>query len=164
MKYGDTLQQRSIPQWETRKAIPFLCLKISDFVDATLDNVDYNDIKHLIKIRTTNRQVQGQAQTIPGSDNEAKALSRFEEELYAELKEQHQRVTLFVQCKAGEIDRRLSETMMRRCTTRWLIMACSGHVDKQIALLEKRQSATGKVKIPVRRLEKFAKAEEEILK
>ena len=72
---------------------------------ATPDNVDYNDIKHLIKVRTTHGQ--GQARTIPGSNNEAKAFQAFEDELYNELKEQHQRIDLFVQSKAGEIARRL---------------------------------------------------------
>lgn len=72
---------------------------------ATLDNVDYNDIKHLIKVRTT--QGQGQAKAIPDSDNEAKAFHAFEDELYRELREQHQRIDLFVQSKAGEVGRRL---------------------------------------------------------
>lgn len=72
---------------------------------ATLDNVDYNDIKHLIKVRTT--QGQGQAKNIPGSNNEVKQLQAFEDELYGELYEQHQRVGLFVKSKSGEIGRRL---------------------------------------------------------
>lgn len=45
--------------------------------------------------------------TVPGKDNEAKALQKFEDKLYAELWEQHQRIDLFVQSKAGEITRRL---------------------------------------------------------
>lgn len=72
---------------------------------ATLDNVDYNDIKHLIKVRTT--QGQGQARAVPGSDGEAKAFQAFEDELFRELRDQHQRIDLFVQSKAGEIARRL---------------------------------------------------------
>lgn len=72
---------------------------------ATPDNVDYNDIKHLIKVRTS--QGQGQARSIPGSDDETKAFHAFEDELYRELRDQHQRIDLFVQSKAGEIGRRL---------------------------------------------------------
>lgn len=72
---------------------------------ATPDNIDYNDIKHLIKARTT--QGQSQAKAIPGSDNETKAFHAFEDELYCELRDQHQRIDLFVQSKAGEIARRL---------------------------------------------------------
>ena len=72
---------------------------------ATPDNVDYNDIKHLIKLRTTQRQ--GQAKPIPGSHHETKAFHAFENELYHELHDQHQRIDLFVRSKAGEIARRL---------------------------------------------------------
>lgn len=125
MKYGDTLPQRSIPLWENY-------------------NVDYNDIKYLIKAHTTRGQAQ--AVTIPGKDNETKALQKFEDKLYAELWEQHQRIDLFVQSKAGEITRRLL------------------HLDKQIAQLEKRNAYSNHTKIPVRRLEKFSKAEEATLK
>lgn len=125
MKYGDSLQQRSIPLWESY-------------------NVDYNDIKHLIKVRTT--KGQGQAKAIPGSDNETKAFHPFEDELYHELRDQHQRIDLFVQSKAGEVGRRL------------------GHLDKQIAHLEIRSFPTGHGKIPIRRLEKFSHLEEAAIK
>ncbi|MCJ1466927.1 hypothetical protein MMC07_005549 [Pseudocyphellaria aurata] len=125
MKYGETLQQRSIPLWENY-------------------NIDYNDIKYLIKAHTTRGQAQ--AVTVPGKDNEAKALQKFEDRLYAELWEQHQRIDLFVQSKAGEITRRLL------------------HLDKQIAQLEKRNASSKCTKIPVRRLERFSKAEEATLK
>lgn len=69
------------------------------------DNIDYNDIKRLIKVHTTKGQAEAIA--IPGKDNEAKALQKFEDELYVELREQHQRIDLFVQSKSGEITRRL---------------------------------------------------------
>ena len=77
---------------------------------ATSDNVDYNDIKHLIKVRTT--QAQGQAKAIPGSDNESRAFHAFEDELYRELRDQHQRIDLFVQSKSGEIIRRLGTSLV----------------------------------------------------
>lgn len=116
MKYGDTLQQRSIPLWQTceQKLLPNAFQSQLLTAHTTPDNVDYNDIKHLIKVRTTHGQ--GQAKAIPGSDNEAKQLQEFEEELYRELREQHQRISLFVQSKAGEITRRLS--MPRQLWTR----------------------------------------------
>ena len=115
MKYGETLQQRSIPLWQSCKDI-FLLRKLKFGMlsgHATLDNVDYNDIKHLIKVRTT--QGQGQAKAIPGSDNESKAFHAFEEELYQELRDQHQRIDLFVQSKAGEVGRRLGTYLEPRC-------------------------------------------------
>ncbi|KAI9709169.1 MAG: hypothetical protein M1812_007754 [Candelaria pacifica] len=71
-----------------------------------LDNVDYNDIKHLIKARTTRGQAQ--AISIPGRSDEDKALKDFEDELFTELFEQHHRIGLFVLSKSGEIERRLS--------------------------------------------------------
>lgn len=107
MKYGDSLQQRSIPLWESCKKNPRLRTPKYKVLSghATPDNVDYNDIKHLIKVRTT--KGQGQAKAIPGSDNETKAFHPFEDELYHELRDQHQRIDLFVQSKAGEVGRRL---------------------------------------------------------
>ncbi|KAL9035412.1 MAG: hypothetical protein Q9180_004876 [Flavoplaca navasiana] len=105
MKYGETLHQRSIPEWVNY-------------------NVDYNDLKRLIKTRTT--RGQGEALSIPGHGNQAKALKAFENEFYRELHDQHQRVDLFVQSKSGEISRRLV------------------HLDKQVAGKDLGQ-ATGKI-------------------
>lgn len=64
----------------------------------------------MIKVRTTRGQAE--AVSIPGHGHESKALRDFEEELYAELHEQHQRIDLFVQSKSGEIARRLSTWML----------------------------------------------------
>ena len=109
MKYGETLQQRSIPLWESCNKVPyFRASKLNVLTGhATPDNIDYNDIKHLIKVRTTHGQ--GQPKAIPGSDNETKAFHAFEDELYHELRDQHQRIDLFVQSKAGEVGRRLGK-------------------------------------------------------
>lgn len=108
------------------------------------DNVDYNDLKRLIKIRTT--RGQGEALTIPGHENEAKALHTFENEFYTELKDQHQRVDLFVQSKAGEVQRRLV------------------HLDKQVGHLQQRYASHPTGKISVKRLERFSRAEEAVEK
>ncbi|CAL8581902.1 hypothetical protein XPA_007582 [Xanthoria parietina] len=120
MKYGETLQQRSIPEWENY-------------------NVDYNDLKRLIKVRTT--RGQGEALSIPGHGNEAKALKAFEHEFYRELADQHQRVDLFVHSKAGEISRRLA------------------HLDSQVGQLQQRYALLQPGKIPVKRLERYSRAE-----
>ncbi|MCJ1389244.1 hypothetical protein MMC18_002100 [Xylographa bjoerkii] len=125
MKYGATLQQRSIPEWGTY-------------------NIDYNEIKHLIKRRTT--RSQGQAILISGQAAASKASDDFEDELYAELLDQHQRIDLFVRSKSGEIERRLD------------------HLHKQVLNLVKQCQATTRKPISVRRLEKFAKAESEVLR
>lgn len=110
----------------------------------TLDNIDYNDIKHLIKVRTTHGH--SQAKAIPGSSIEVKESQKFEDELYKELRDQHQRISLFVRSKSGEINRRLA------------------HLDKQIAQLGLRSFSGGQTKISVRRLEKFSRIEEAALK
>ncbi|KAI9773807.1 MAG: hypothetical protein M1840_006032 [Geoglossum simile] len=126
MKYGQTLLLRSIPEWG-----PY--------------NVEYNEIKHLIKVRTTRDQAH--AISIPGrGDGENTALKEFEDELYAELSEQHQRIDLFVFSKSGEVSRRLN------------------HLDKQVLQLIGRPKPSARTRISVRRLEKFSKAEEEVLK
>lgn len=109
-------------------------------IDNRTDNVDYNDLKRLIKIRTT--RGQGEALTIPGRGNEAKALKAFENEFFRELTDQHQRVDLFVQSKAGEISRRLA------------------HLDRQVGQLQHRYPLHRPGNTSVKRLERFARAEE----
>ncbi|KAI4271961.1 MAG: hypothetical protein LQ337_005631 [Flavoplaca oasis] len=104
-----------------------------------MDNVDYNDLKRLIKTRTT--RGQGEALSIPGHGNQAKALKAFENEFYRELHDQHQRVDLFVQSKSGEISRRLV------------------HLDKQVGLLQQRYAAHQPGKTSVKRLERYSRAE-----
>ena len=108
------------------------------------DNVDYNEIKQLIKVRTSN--APGQAIPIAGQKNDIKVLEDFEKELYAELLDQHQRIDLFVRNKSGEIKRRLD------------------HLNRQLIQLEVQSQLASKKRISVRRLEKFSKVEGEVLK
>ncbi len=115
----------------------------------------------MIKVHTTKGQAQAIA--IPGKDNEAKALEKFEDELYDELRDQHQRIDLFVQSKSGEITRRLGMRSSLGLSDVSLIIR-SVHLERQIAHLGKPNAYSKKEKIPVRRLEKFAKIEEETLK
>lgn len=70
------------------------------------DNIDYNSLKHHIKVHTTKDQATAIA--IPGRRDTA--LGKFEDELYSELCCQHDRVHLFVTSKADEIARRLRMT------------------------------------------------------
>ncbi|KAI9749259.1 MAG: hypothetical protein M4579_006936 [Chaenotheca gracillima] len=126
MKYGQTLQQRSIPEWG-----PY--------------NVDYNDIKNLIKAKTT--QERPQAIDIPGSSrSSSNANADFEEQLFEELLEQHERIDLFVKSKSGEIKRRLD------------------HLNKQVNALRRRDFPVSRNRLPIARLEKWSKAEEDVLK
>jgi hypothetical protein len=95
MKYGEQLEQESVPQW-------------------SLHNLDYNSLKHEIKTHTTRNQATAIA--IPGQQDHA--LRKFEDGLYLELCRQHDRVSLFVNSKADEISRRLGHLQSR--INRWL--------------------------------------------
>ncbi|KAF2155582.1 hypothetical protein K461DRAFT_77199 [Myriangium duriaei CBS 260.36] len=123
MKYGDTLQQRSIAAWQTH-------------------NIDYQDIKHFIKINTT--PGKGKAVCIPGqTDTNAEV---FEKRLFAILEEQDERITWFVKSKVGEIQRRLA------------------HLEQQIEKYTNRTSDPQGRRTTIRRLERYGKAETDILK
>lgn len=84
MKYGQRFEDESVPEW-------------------SLNNVDYNALKHKIKANTT--QNQGDAIVIPG--HQQTALEKFEDDLYNDLCIEHHRVGLFVTSKYAEISRRL---------------------------------------------------------
>lgn len=111
MKYGDSLPQRSIPEWAACR-FTGLSLLIEALTYMIPDNVDYNEIKRLIKARTTDAEAQ--AISISGSQDKSEALKELEDELYVELVEQHQRIALFVRSKSGEIKRRLSSLLNTR--------------------------------------------------
>ncbi|KAI0537238.1 hypothetical protein GGR58DRAFT_358414 [Xylaria digitata] len=85
MKFGERLEEASVPGW-------------------SLQNVDYNSLKHQIKVHTTKDQATT-AIAIPGHQDYA--LKKFEDAFYLELRAQHGRVGLFVVSKADEISRRL---------------------------------------------------------
>jgi len=85
MKFGETLYQRSVPKWAAY-------------------NVNYNELKRLIKLRTSSGVAL--PLTIPGQ-----GISRWEDlekELFSLLKDQHDNITLFLRSKQGEIERRLT--------------------------------------------------------
>ena len=108
MKFGENLRERSAPQWAIRESI-----KPCNDLDTILiclvsENIDYDDLKRIIKDRTTSSQ--NQPRFIPGQGNEAKALKEFEKELYDQLLEQHERVSRFVRSKGDELARRLGTT------------------------------------------------------
>ncbi|ORX98527.1 hypothetical protein BCR34DRAFT_496053 [Clohesyomyces aquaticus] len=84
MKYGDTLRQRSIPEW-------------GHF------NIDYDYLKDLIKNQTT--PGAGKALSIPGQGEPTEKA--FGETFFKVLKAQHDRINLFIKSKSGEIERRL---------------------------------------------------------
>ncbi|KAK0387248.1 hypothetical protein NLU13_5561 [Sarocladium strictum] len=95
MKFGTQLVNESVPEW-------------------SLHNLDYNSLKHEIKVHTSRNQATAIA--IPGHQDSA--LHRFEDTLYHELCHQHERVDLFISSKANEVDRRLKH--LSRSIERWL--------------------------------------------
>ncbi len=107
MKFGQRFERESVPQWSLRRSnssrIPNALGVADDALRHTPDNIDYNSLKHYIKVHTTKDQATAIA--IPSGPNTA--LSKFEHDFYAELCRQHSRVDLFVSSKAGEIERRL---------------------------------------------------------
>jgi SPX domain protein involved in polyphosphate accumulation len=98
MKYGDTLRQRSIPEWGHY-------------------NIDYDYLKELIKHQTT--PGTNKAVSIPGQG--ASTERAFGETFFKVLAEQHDRINLFIRSKSGEIERRLehiSKTLQQLRTKR----------------------------------------------
>lgn len=102
MKYGETLRQRSIPQWGPCRSLPLPCYDVVALMPGA-DNVDYDEIKHLIKEHTT--PGNGKAVSIPGQPDVNR--NQFEDQLFDILSGEHQRIDLFVRSKSGEIERRL---------------------------------------------------------
>ncbi|CAN9289222.1 unnamed protein product [Alternaria alternata] len=84
MKYGDTLRQRSIPEWGHY-------------------NIDYDYLKDLIKHQTT--PGTNKAVSIPGQGESTERA--FGDTFFNVLSQQHDRINLFVRSKSGEIERRL---------------------------------------------------------
>jgi SPX domain protein involved in polyphosphate accumulation len=73
MKYGKELNKRSVPEWKAH-------------------NIDYNEIKQLIKKATSPR-----------------APPRAVQGVLDMLTDEYDRVNLFVKSKSGEIDRRIDD-------------------------------------------------------
>ncbi|ROT41401.1 hypothetical protein SODALDRAFT_273124 [Sodiomyces alkalinus F11] len=115
MKFGEKLEQESVPEW-------------------SLYNVDYNSLKHEIKVHTSRHQAT--AVTIPGQRDSP--LEKFEEKLYLELCNQHDRVDLFVNSKAGEISRRLDSVSGQ---IQRLVARCNRHGTSGITLKRQRRLA-----------------------
>ncbi|KAK0708376.1 hypothetical protein B0H67DRAFT_648448 [Lasiosphaeris hirsuta] len=123
MKYGEQFERESVPQW-------------------SLHNLDYNSLKHHIKVHTTKDQAIAIA--IPGYQDIT--LRKFEDELYTELCRQHDRVDLFVASKADEIARRLH------------------YVSNQIHRLLLRCAVSRRDGMSLKRQRRFAKYEQDLLR
>ena len=107
MESRTTFRAKSALQWapcETKTSGTTLYAQFtnSGFV---LDDVNYDELKNLIKVHTT--KDEGQAIAIPEQSDIA--LEEFEDFFFNELSNQHDCVDLFVKSKADEISRRLRE-------------------------------------------------------
>lgn len=85
MKFGQNLYQRSVPRWSAY-------------------NVKYNELKHLIKQRTS----AGSALPISIPSASTSRWHDLETELYPIIKREYDDVALFLRTKQGEIERRLA--------------------------------------------------------
>ncbi|KPI44634.1 uncharacterized protein AB675_8694 [Cyphellophora attinorum] len=85
MKFGDTLFERSVPKYA-----PY--------------NVKYNELKHLIKQRTS----VGAALPVSIPSASTSRWHDLETELLSVIKREYEDVSLFLRSKQGEIDRRLA--------------------------------------------------------
>ncbi|KAG5984390.1 hypothetical protein E4U55_004963 [Claviceps digitariae] len=123
MKYGQKLEHASVPEW-------------------SLHNLDYNSLKHEIKVHTMRDQATAIA--IPGHRDTA--LQKFEDGLYLELCRQHDRVGMFINSKADEISRRLE------------------HLASQIQRWIAKFSDADDPTLSFKRQRRFAKYERELLR
>lgn len=113
MKYGENFERESVPEWSLRTSPCILslsvplrlsrCLTDSSTPPIQTDNIDYNSLKHFIKVNTNKDEAKAIA--IPGQQDTH--LAKVENDLYHELCAQHDRAGLFVTAKADEINRRL---------------------------------------------------------
>jgi hypothetical protein len=114
MKYGETLRQRSVPQWAYRETIspqrPIANARSLTIGWLPAENVDYDSIKNLIKDHTTPGKGKAIAISIPGQQNESEVS--FENLLFSIFLDQHHAVSLFVKSKSGEIQRRLGSFLI----------------------------------------------------
>ncbi|EME85053.1 uncharacterized protein MYCFIDRAFT_214933 [Pseudocercospora fijiensis CIRAD86] len=105
-------------------------------------NIDYDDIKHFIKENTT--PGKGKSVSVPGKGDDK--LEHFEHALFHILADQHHRIDLFARSKSGEIQRRLD------------------HAKKQLRSLAARRTLNADSRIPVSRLERYGRLENDVIK
>lgn len=158
MKYGQTFEAQSVPQWRACES-SLRQLPLRTVTNDRLDNVDYNALKHLVKVNTS--RDQGQAVTIPGHTDAA--LQIFEDRFFIELFNQHDRAELFVTSKYDEISRRLRKSSYcLYCTCCWLTYR-KEHVKKRIALLLERCASSNGRPMSQKRRDRFTKYDDQIM-
>ena len=102
-----------------------------------LDNVDYDELKHLIKERTS--AAKSSPVSIPGQEDDGERWSSLEDELFVYLYDQHERVNLFTKSKFGELERRIN------------------YLNKQLMQLKQQAEKTSQSRVPVQQTRRFQK-------
>ena len=113
------------------------------------DNIDYNEIKALIKDRTRRHCDPGKPSAsipIPGQGVLAEDLVSFEDELFGELQKQHTSINDFVKSKMGEVKGKL------------------GRLTRRFLRLTEEYPATTQGRVPLQQAASFSKFEDSILK
>ena len=139
MKFGDTFRQRSIPEWSSCSFSTIPCPSFGLQL-INLDNVDYDELKQLIKERTSKRSTTGPV-SIPGQGNTDAAWGQLQDDLFPILSNQHERVNLFTRSKYGEFERRMD------------------YIDRQARLLTGQK--TERFSQPVQNTRRYAKLVQE---
>lgn len=124
-------------------------------MEFSTDNLDYNSLKHEIKVHTTRDQATAIA--IPGHQDPA--LRKFEDALYLELCRQHDRVDMFVSSKADEISRRLG---MRHRLLKQTVPMTNPCLEHLATSIEKYAAKSKDSTSPIKRQRRFAKHERDL--
>lgn len=142
------------PHW-TLPSLPVV-LRSSKRFDPAKPAPRHNLLLHLFHSLLDSARI-----SIPGAvDVRGKEL---EDNLYGILQQQHQRISLFIRSKTGEIERRLGESLsMRTTTSRQHQLTVADHLRKQTTSLTSKPSVNGR--IPAKRLERYGRLEADILK
>jgi hypothetical protein len=115
-------------------------LHISEPQLTYLDNVDYDELKQLIKDRTSGKGTTDPV-SIPGQGSADAAWTQLERDLFSILCEQHERVNLFTRSKHGEFERRMD------------------YIDRQARLLTRQKNERSSQ--PVQNTRRYAKLVQE---
>ena len=113
MKFGESLYQRSVPRWAAY-------------------NVKYNELKHLIKQRTSG----GAAIPLDIPSAGTPRWQTLEDDLFHIIQDEHNNVSLFLRSKQGEIERRLI------------------HLDKQVQA-SRKAAKNGALNRPIQQARKY---------
>lgn len=133
MKFGNSLFRLSVPKWASY-------------------NLNYNELKHLIKLRTSS--AGGAPVPIPGSTDHRWSI--LEDELFGILREQYDNIALFIRSKQGELERRLLHLEKSVRGTRRSASLYSGRPSAQARKYQKLLQEAENIGEDIQALSRFA--------